>query len=98
MGLPPESPLSVLVVETLPQITNLAKHVAGLFKPMVAQMSSVLVATHEYPKYYSMLNQAAVGFDSDRLDIPSPVSDELGEHRILRTSPLTEVDGVCVTK
>jgi hypothetical protein len=29
------------------------------------------------------------------VESPSPVNEELGEHRILRTSPLTEVPFVC---
>jgi len=33
----------------------------------------------------------------DIVPASSPVSDELGHHRILRTSPLTEVPFVCCT-
>ena len=31
----------------------------------------------------------------EKLEGPSPVNEELGHHRILRTSPLTEVPFVC---
>jgi hypothetical protein len=96
LGLPLDSPLSVLVVETLPHITNIAEHITGLYKPSVAQSSSVLVASDEQPMYYSLTGRVLAEMDSAGFSIPSPVSEELGEHRILRTSPLTEVDGVCV--
>jgi hypothetical protein len=32
---------------------------------------------------------------ADLRQTPSPLTDELGQHRILRTSPLTEVPFVC---
>lgn len=70
LGLPLGSSLSVLVVETLPQITNIFEHVSqGATELQTLQASD--------------------------LGSPSPVSDELGHHRLLRTSPLTEVPPVC---
>lgn len=70
LGLPLGSSLSVLVVETLPQITNLFEHV-------------------------SRLDQRRDADATQTIRTPSPVSDELGEHRLLRTSPLTPVPAVC---
>ena len=76
LGLPLLSPLSVLVVETLPQITRLSEHVSRQDSPFVAKGSV-------------MATQPA------DVRSPSPVSDELGHHRLLRTSPLVEVPPVC---
>jgi hypothetical protein len=39
--------------------------------------------------------QAATAFAAATAPQPSPLSDELGHHRLLRTSPLTEVPEVC---
>ena len=70
LGLPLGSSLSVLVVETLPQITNIFEHVSHEATELKTRQASDLRS-------------------------PSPVSDELGHHRLLRTSPLTEVPPVC---
>jgi hypothetical protein len=70
LGLPLGSSLSVLVVETLPQITNIFEHVSHEATALKTRQASDLRS-------------------------PSPVSDELGHHRLLRTSPLTEVPPVC---
>ncbi|HEX8031886.1 MAG TPA: hypothetical protein VF491_25645, partial [Vicinamibacterales bacterium] len=85
LGLPPGSSLSVLVVETLPQIRNIYEHVSRLDDPQVAGSSDTLA------------QGAALKMARQATDVrtPSPVSDELGHHRLLRTSPLTEVPPVC---
>ena len=44
LGLPLGSPLSVLVVQTLPQITNIFENVSRLDSPLVASASQSLVA------------------------------------------------------
>ena len=94
LGLPLGSPLSVLVVETLPQITNIFEHVSGLNTPQVsaAWVPFVSGGTQNHlmggAKELMAMQTAAVR-------TPSPVSDELGHHRLLRTSPLTEVPAVC---
>ena len=77
LGLPLGSPLSVLVVETLPQITSLREAVSNQDSPFVAQTSFMVSQPPEDVRG------------------PSPVSDELGHHRLLRTSPLVEVPPVC---
>ena len=94
LGLPLGSALSVLVVETLPQITNVFEHVSRLDNPQVADASETLVTAGGQ----SGLAQGATKFmatQASGIRTPSPVSDELGHHRLLRTSPLTEVPPVC---
>jgi hypothetical protein len=93
-GLPDNSPLSVLVVEVLPQITNIFDHVSALHKVDVngnfratTQLENVPSSGIAFQQMYARQAQVDQG--------PSPLSDELGHHRILRTSPLTEVPFVC---
>jgi hypothetical protein len=94
-GLPEDSPLSVLVVEFLPVITNLDEAVSRLDQPDV---NDYLRATPSHPDVPSVevaagrMQQTQARQD---LDSSSPVSDRLGQRRILRTSPLTEVPFVC---
>ena len=94
LGLPLGSPLSVLVVETLPQITNIFEHVSQLDSPQVAGASETLVAAGGQPGLSQGATRLMARQASD-IRTPSPVSDELGHHRLLRTSPLTEVPAVC---
>ena len=99
LGLPLGSPLSVLVVETLPQITNLREHVSHLDKSRVAAAAAGLVGddrarfVEESFDTDGHVRMAAAHFDTS-----SPVSDELGHHRLLRTSPLTQVPEICPPK
>ncbi|MCP4204277.1 MAG: hypothetical protein GY769_20365, partial [bacterium] len=102
LGLPLDSPLSVLVVENLPQIRNFREHISRLDKPRVAAAAGGLVGSpvgEDNPQDFtggfaaSTLSMSAVPFDT-----ASPVSDELGHHRLLRTSPLTEVPEICPPK
>jgi hypothetical protein len=94
-GLPPESPLSVLCVEVLPQITNLRDHVSDLHKPNVREnLRSVL---RESSLTETMLDRS-VGAEREgplSFDAPRPMSSDLGHHRILRTSPLTKLPYIC---
>lgn len=94
-GLPEDSALSVLVVEFLPVITNIFEAVSDLAKRGV---NANLRAAPSHP------NVPSPGAASERMqqlqmqrDVlsPSPASEELGQRRILRTSPLTEVPFVC---
>ena len=94
LGLPLGSPLSVLVVETLPQITNVFEHVSRLDNPQVAGASETLVTAGDQPGLAKGATRFMATQASD-IRTPSPVSDELGHHRLLRTSPLTEVPAVC---
>jgi hypothetical protein len=94
LGLPLGSPLSVLVVETLPQITNIFEHVSRLDNPLVASASENLVAAGGQAGLAQGATRAMAMQTAD-IRTPSPVSDELGHHRLLRTSPLVEVPPVC---
>lgn len=93
-GLPGNSPLSVLVVEVLPNITNWREHVTNLDK-----------ARHTGGAAGVRVFTGATGFERGGREPreepfeqgPSPLSDTLGHQRILRTSPLTEVPPVCCT-
>jgi hypothetical protein len=94
LGLPLGSRLSVLVVETVPQITNIFEHVSRLDSPLVASASENLVA----PGGQAGLAQGATrvtAMHTGDIRTPSPMSDELGHHRLLRTSPLVVVPPVC---
>lgn len=94
LGLALDSSLSVLVVETLPQIHNVFEHVSGLDTPQVARSTANLVSEGAGP----ILAKGAareLTFQAAAIRTPSPVSDELGHHRLLRTSPLTKVEEIC---
>jgi hypothetical protein len=97
-GLPTDAPLSVLVVEILPTITNIYDHISRLERPGVAQTMSNFVA-EDQKGVFARTARNAGELRNARINRkkPSPVSDELGHHRILRTSPLTEVPEVCCT-
>lgn len=96
-GLPLNSPLSVVVVETLPQITNIFEHVSGLKNSGVAKATSNLMGVEQQQKFWKeydeKVNMSNLAVTPEK---PSPVSDQLGHHRLLRTSPLTEVPAICV--
>lgn len=96
LGLPQDSSLSVLVVETLPQITNIFEHISRLDKPKEAQAVASLVNEDKDEFRQWIIDEAKRLTDQDvGKEKPSPVSDELGHHRLLRTSPLTEVPDIC---
>lgn len=101
-GLPKDASLSVVVVETLPQINNIFEHISGLNQPQVAQTTANLLSeeqkatfSREFTKRFSARSATFTAVDVQQK--PSPVSDELGHHRILRTSRLTKVPDVCCT-
>lgn len=89
-GLPPDSPLSVLCVEVLPQITNLRDHVSALHKPDVRQSLRTLIGSAPLAEAMGAARQASLSFDE-----PRPMTNDLGHCRILRTSPLTKVPYIC---
>jgi hypothetical protein len=101
-GLPIDSPLSVLCVEILPTITNIYDHINEFGnEAATSKISASMAAFH--PEIKSELNNAATKFSGNELTAmmyiqqPKPLSDQLGQYRILRTSPLTEVPFVCCT-
>jgi hypothetical protein len=95
LGLPEDSALSVLVVEFLPVVTNIYEAVSGLDNQGV---NDNLKAAPSHPAV-PPVGEAAMRVEQLKaqqdLENRSPVSDELGQRRILRTSPLTEVPFVC---
>ena len=97
LGLPQGSSLSVLVVEILPQINNIAEHISGLGKPATAETARSFVTKTNMNEFNRMVKNEKDNeiFIRANIKTPSPVSDELGDHRILRTSPLTEVPEIC---
>jgi hypothetical protein len=98
-GLPHDSPLSVVVVETLPQINNIFEHITGLEQFHVAQSAANLMSSEQQAtfgqEYFKRFNPRRGASTPDIPRKPSPVSDELGHHRILRTSRLTKVPDIC---
>jgi hypothetical protein len=100
LGLPPGSPLSVLVVETLPQITKLSEHISRLDKPRIAAAAGGLVSEDDRESFVKGVHVAAEHprMSAAPFRTASPVSDELGHHRLLRTSPLTQVPEICPPK
>jgi hypothetical protein len=93
-GLPDDSSLSVLLVEILPQITNIFEHVS-VHKPEVNVNVQSTVQQDLPSANFASQRLATLQQQRDFQQGPSPLSDELGHHRILRTSPLTEVPFVC---
>ena len=98
-GLPKDSSLSIIVVETLPQINNIFEHMTGLVQPQVAQTATNLMSNDQKAtfsrEYDKRFNAKSASFDTTITQKPSPVSDELGHHRILRTSRLIKVPDIC---
>ncbi|AEV31742.1 hypothetical protein Oweho_0729 [Owenweeksia hongkongensis DSM 17368] len=95
MGLPEDSELSIIVVEVLPQITNVAEHISDLDKPHVAQAASNLVDRNEQQGFLAYAKKT--GGKSQENRGPSPVDEALGSKRIYRTSKLTPVPDICCT-
>ena len=96
LGLPLGSSLSVLVVEVLPQVTNIFDQVSGLSEPRTAEATAAVSrsSARELQSTATVYREQML----QRVASPSPVSDQLGHHRLLRTSPLTEVPEVCPPK
>jgi len=100
-GLPTDSALSVLCVEMLPTITNIYQHINEFGNEAAAdKISTRMEAFH--PEIKTQLNEAARFSNTEMTTMmyiqqPRPLSDQLGEYRILRTSPLVEVPFVCCT-
>jgi hypothetical protein len=95
-GLPLDLPLSVLVVEILPTITNIYEHIPGLAQAHVHETVRRTLRMTELPSAGAVREQMTARAETaDLRQTPSPLTDELGQHRILRTSPLTEVPFVC---
>jgi hypothetical protein len=94
-GLPADSPLSVLVVEFLPVINNIYQAVSALDKENVNASARSTIAHGEIPSTRMAAERLRQLQTQQDLETRSPASDDLGQRRILRTSPLTEVPFVC---
>ncbi len=99
-GLPTDASLSVVVVEVLPQIRNVFDHVSGLEDALVAESTRNFMSTGQR-EAFNQSYQHRFGSNTANASIArndtSPVSDELGHHRILRSSRLTKVPDICCT-
>lgn len=82
LGLSTTSPLSVLAVEVLPGPINLGQSVLGA-------ASSVSTATG------AAATAAAAAVSSVATTTEDPLGQQLGQRRILRTSPLVAVPAIC---
>ncbi|MCM3872799.1 MAG: hypothetical protein ND895_19130 [Pyrinomonadaceae bacterium] len=110
-GLPGDSPLSVLVVEFLPAITSYDDHIRpagqeemrelfGRLRQEIFHSQSNLINVTKLAATAGLatVTGAAAGQADPAVPFeqgPSPASEALGQVRILRTSPLTEVPFVC---
>lgn len=94
-GLPLDLPLSVLVVEILPTITNIYEHFSGLAQQQVHNAVRETLRMTELPVEGFVQAQVTQRAQAGDFEESSPLGDELGQHRILRTSPLTPVPFVC---
>jgi hypothetical protein len=97
-GLPTTTSLSVLCVEILPHITNVFEHVSGLANRVVRDRLRTMVGADQLPGD-GVLAERAAARDAEqrslRFDDDRPLSTQLGQYRILRTSPLCPVPFVC---
>ena len=97
-GLPLSSPLSILCVEILPQITDIYEHVSNLKQEEIrTAMRRILPGESllSEEKIKPLLEMKQGADQTIKLNEPKPLSDNLGQYRILRTSPLNEVPFVC---
>ena len=97
-GLPSDASLSVLCVEVLPHITNVYDHVSSLHRQEVRNKLRATIGSNALAADSVIAQgvaQRALAQQSVNLAEDRPLSDQLGEFRILRTSPLMEVPFVC---
>jgi hypothetical protein len=95
-GLPDDIPLSVLCVEVFGNITNIYDHIDSLANNEVRTNLSSVVSSGSIPGHDELTARAAFSSAYAVAQV-KPLTDHLGNFRILRTSPLTEVPFVCCT-
>ena len=105
-GLPADSPLSVVCVEIFGQITNIFDHINNIQEydhqhsgkrvkeKLISRIGSDF-STEVAKEMHSSL-QKLVDYEDERFI--DPLNSQLGFHRILRTSPLTQVPKICCTE
>jgi hypothetical protein len=97
-GLPPDSPLSVLCVEMLPHITNVFEHVSSLDREEARSKMRETLGSNAFLSESDLQEGLAaqkMARQSIQLNEDRPLSNQLGDYRILRTSPLTAVPFFC---
>jgi hypothetical protein len=103
LGLPDDGPLSVLVVEVFGNITSFREHLTDLEVPGIkTRVTETLQAQGFSETHINQINeQTDVSTNIQQTMMSSQnyntLSNNLGNFRILRTSPLTEVPFVCCT-
>ena len=90
LGLPADSPLSVLCVEMMPTMASLVPQNSRRTNGFAAQD----VVAQAFAAQAGGIGSSAVS-DTTHDDQVRPLSDGLGHFRILRTSPLTAIPEVC---
>lgn len=101
-GLPEDSSLSVLCVEIFTPITNMYEHINEFDSELTKARISTNFAGFS-PDIGAQINEAASRFSASDEEVlayiqqPKPLGDDLGNYRILRTSPLTQAPFVCCT-
>ncbi|CAN5732247.1 hypothetical protein BH10BAC3_BH10BAC3_39180 [soil metagenome] len=94
-GLPGDAPLSVLCVELFGTITNLAEHITDFTSVQDDVINEMAIQYGDAGRQEAFRMMHDYKEAKPREDNSKPLSDELGFHRILRTSPLAEVPFVC---
>ncbi len=95
-GLPEDASLSVLVVEILPMITNIYEHITNLGQPSVREQFRSSFKVRQMPSANQLQARTTQLRQLQEFQrSPSPLAEGLGNSRILRTSPLTEVPFIC---
>ena len=95
--LPEDASLSVLVVEFFGNITNIFDHITDL-----EQRGTQDAVRNRMTGSTTVPSEKEIIYEKERINTlrdaivqNSPLSQRLGHHRILRTSPLTEVPDIC---
>ncbi|MES2425993.1 MAG: hypothetical protein V4560_03435 [Bacteroidota bacterium] len=96
LGLPEDASLSVLVVEVFDNITSIDEMITGArFSDDRAILSTPVDKESVYTTGARIVDDTSAYFNQSARKDKQALSDKLGEFRILRTSPLTEVPFVC---
>ncbi|MEO6133601.1 MAG: hypothetical protein ABIP35_00525, partial [Ginsengibacter sp.] len=98
-GLPEDSSLSILSVEVFGQITNIGEHINDILGKTSELVDSV---ARNYDQGLAEGMRQELEMVKKKGQFPAtpdtdPLNTQLGFHRILRTSPLTEVPFICCT-
>jgi hypothetical protein len=102
LGLPADASLSVLAVELFGNITRLQDHLTNLEQvPLNHQAAEILTQLGfdlDKPLREAQAQVESLNMKNENMTVQTlqPLGKELGQYRILRTSPLTEVPGICV--